>query len=145
MRVRGCALIRREGKILVLVYHYSNGTVFALPGGNLDEGETIEGSIVREYEEELGIQVSLDRLLYVGDMMANAFVAQTVHIVFEGHILVGEPLLNPQQTSANGVIWLEESKLADVILYPDIKAALLSDGMEMSPRYLGDSMTREWA
>ena len=145
MRVRGCALIRKEGKILVLVYHYPNGTVYAIPGGNIDEGETIENSVIREFEEELGIQVAIDRLLYVGDMMANQYVAQTVHIVFEGHILLGEPQLNPEQTSANDCIWLEESRLEDVILYPEIKKALLEDGENTSPRYLGDSLTREWA
>ena len=145
MRVRGCALIRKEGKILLLVYHYPKGTVYAIPGGNIDEGETIEKSVIREFEEELGIQVAIDRLRYVGDMMANQYVAQTVHIVFEGHILLGEPKLNPEHTSADDCIWLDESRLSEVVLYPEIKNALLEDGQNPTPRYLGDSLTREWA
>jgi len=33
MKVRGAALIIREGKLLVLAYDYPKGRIFAIPGG----------------------------------------------------------------------------------------------------------------
>ena len=144
MRVRACALIREEGKILTLVYHYPNGDVYAIPGGNLEQGETLASCLVREYREELGLEIEVGPLLYVGDMQANEFIKQTVHVVFEGRIISGKPALNPEHTSAADVCWLD-IQTDHAMLYPSINAALLEDDGKPFGRYLGDCMARQWA
>jgi ADP-ribose pyrophosphatase YjhB (NUDIX family) len=147
MRVRGCALIREKGKILVLVYDYPNGRIHAIPGGGVKEGESLAESVIREYREELGIEVAIDGLRYVGDMMARENIKQTVHVVFDGHIVAGEPRLNPAETSAKEVTWLPETELATAKLYPAVNTALIadSDNNSCGARYLGNCMSRDWA
>lgn len=147
MRVRGCALIEKDGKVLVLAYDYPGGRVYAIPGGGVKEGETLADSVVREYEEELGIKVKLGDLRFVGDMMAqDGGIKQTVHIVFNGEIEAGEPVLNAEETSAAEVLWLDLARLDEVRLYPAINAAMKQDGDNGNQaRYLGNCLTREWA
>lgn len=147
MRVRGCALIEKDQKVLVLAYDYPGGRVYAIPGGGVKEGESLGDSIVREYQEELGIQVKLGDLRFVGDMMAqDGGIKQTVHVVFEGSILSGEPILNADETSAAEVLWLDLERLDEVRLYPAINEALKQDRQSGNqPRYLGNCLTREWA
>lgn len=38
---------------------------WAIPGGGLDTGESLEAGLVREFEEELGIKPRLGRLLFI--------------------------------------------------------------------------------
>ena len=147
MRVRGCALIEEAGRILVLAYNYPNGRIYAIPGGGVKDGESLADGVIREYQEELGIEVAIDALIYVGDMMANEQIKQTVHIVFRGHRVSGEPKLNPAETSAAECLWLDLNELDKVKLYPAVNDAMIQDLQNGNPqaRYLGNCMTREWA
>src|SRR5690349_4814926 len=53
-RVATRVLIVKDNKVL-LVKEAIGGTWWALPGGGVDHDETIESSLVREVEEELGV------------------------------------------------------------------------------------------
>jgi 8-oxo-dGTP pyrophosphatase MutT (NUDIX family) len=62
MRIRPAALIIENNHVLFLRYDYPGGSKFALPGGNVDAGETFPVCIARECEEELGIEVEVGDL-----------------------------------------------------------------------------------
>ena len=49
----------------ILVQRSSKSKQFSLPGGKIEKGETIENSLVREFEEETGLQVQTVKLRYV--------------------------------------------------------------------------------
>ena len=146
MRVRGSAIIVQEQKILVLRYVYPKGTVYAIPGGGLEPGESLDETLVREFREELSLEIELGPLQYVSDMMPQGKIPQTLHVVFLGNILSGEPKLNPEHTSAAGFEWLPLEHAAGKKLYPalPIDAAELAQE-QATPRYLGKCIAREWA
>lgn len=148
MRVRGCAMIERKGKLLVLCYDYPGGRIYAIPGGCMEAGESLAATVAREYQEELGLEVEVGNLRFVGDMMAQkGNIKQTVHVVFEGRILSGEPILNKEETSAVECQWLDKANLDKIRLYPAISDALSQDLQtgKTGARYLGNCLTRKWA
>ena len=147
MRVRGAALIVEEGRFLVLAYDYPKGRIYAIPGGGMEEGESLAATVVREYREEMGLDIEIGRLRYVGDMMSHGDISQAVHVVFEARILAGEPVLNAHHTSASEVLWLDLAKLDSVSLYPAINREIMADQTRANPaaRYLGDCMARDWS
>lgn len=53
-RVAVRALIVNDNKIL-LVKEFDGGGWWAIPGGGIDYGETLEDSLLREIEEEIGV------------------------------------------------------------------------------------------
>lgn len=64
--VRCRAVIVYRNRLLV-VKHTPESKSFALPGGHLEQGESVKECISREVYEELGIKPKIGRLLYVYD------------------------------------------------------------------------------
>jgi 8-oxo-dGTP pyrophosphatase MutT (NUDIX family) len=62
MRIRAVALLIQNDSIAVMERHRAGRHYFTFPGGGVDERETSEQAVVREAEEELGIQVRAIRL-----------------------------------------------------------------------------------
>ncbi|QDG54486.1 NUDIX hydrolase [Persicimonas caeni] len=69
---------------IVLIRRKNEPHGWALPGGFVDEGETVESAAVREADEETNLEVTLEELLYVYShpardprqhTMSTAFVA----------------------------------------------------------------------
>lgn len=57
------ALVDHEGRVLVARHAYRTDFPWGLPGGFVDPGETPPRAVVREFTEELGIDVEVERLL----------------------------------------------------------------------------------
>jgi 8-oxo-dGTP pyrophosphatase MutT (NUDIX family) len=66
-RVAGLAI--HEGKILL--HQYEGFDFWALPGGRGEMGESSEDTIQREFYEELGEYVDIQRLLYIFESFYN--------------------------------------------------------------------------
>lgn len=78
LRVRVCGICLQDNKLL-LVRHsptLDNTAFWAPPGGGLQYGETMQGCLRREFEEETGLQVTVGRFLFV-----NEFLQPPLHAV----------------------------------------------------------------
>ncbi len=75
----------RPGRPIVLIERANPPYGWALPGGFVDVGETVEAAAVREAAEETGLSVSLDALLGVYSDPARDPRGHTVSIVYVAH------------------------------------------------------------
>jgi len=89
------AILPRDGKILL--QRRSDNGLWGLPGGSLERGESVTAAIVREVQEETGLQVEVVRLIGVYSDPTFQVVrypeGNVVHYVtsfFECRILGGE-------------------------------------------------------
>ncbi len=132
MSARPAILLKKENKILTMRYHYGGQDVYNLPGGNVDFGEGMEEALCREMQEELGLEVSVGELVISGEIHRDN--RQTLHCIFWGEIVKGEPILNPAETSALEICWLDAIQLTSVNLYPNVGQVLAGvlDGEEGS-------------
>lgn len=105
-------------------YQYGGQDVYNLPGGNLEFGESLTLALARELEEELGITIEIGELMMVGEVHFSDPQKQTIHFIFEGKIVEGNPTLNPEHTSALAIRWLSIKELSNVNLYPNISKSL---------------------
>ncbi|OEJ99671.1 NUDIX domain-containing protein [Roseivirga misakiensis] len=71
LRVRVCGICIRDEKIL-LVHHKSlgkTGSLWAPPGGGMEYGESASEALKREYKEETGLTIEVDRFLFVHEYL----------------------------------------------------------------------------
>ena len=64
MKVRPSIAIVENNHLLLMQYRYGNTDVYNLPGGNVDKGETLSETVVRELMEELGVEVNLETMIF---------------------------------------------------------------------------------
>lgn len=82
MHVRVTGVVIEDDRILVLNQDTDTGRSWSLPGGKVEEGETVYGALVREMREETGLDVEPGRLLYVCDHLPGGGT-HVVHLTFE--------------------------------------------------------------
>lgn len=114
-------------------YNYGGQDVYNLPGGNVEFGETLSETLIRELEEELCLKVSIAELLYVAEVISDKM--QHIHFVYRGKIHDGIPILNAKETTALEVVWLPIKNIKDHQLYPNIASYISKLPLQTS--YLG--------
>ena len=155
---RRCALgkVRTAAKAVIvrneeiLLNHCRAGTVeyYALPGGGQEEGETLEETLQRECEEEIGTRVDVQRLLYVREIVVAhhsfTYLEEAAHQVehlfecqvpddYEPHCGSGS---DAQQIA---VVWMGAEALAKVRVNPSTLRDLMDPARrDQLPMYWGD-------
>lgn len=140
------AIITEHGRLLVLKNRDASGEWYILPGGGQEHGETVPAALRRECLEEIGSDVTIGRLRFVRDYIANhhefADVEGGVHqveLMFECQ-LTSAPKIGPKPDAMQtGIAWLELNALTDYRLYPSALQQLLAcDAGTDGTLYLGD-------
>ncbi|MCE6989172.1 NUDIX domain-containing protein [Dyadobacter sp. CY323] len=120
MNVRPSAIILQNESILTLRYCYGNTEVYALPGGNPDPGECLTEALRRELNEELGVNAAIGEMVCCGEVIWPEIKKETLHILFQAEIGDQIPVLNPEHTTALGLVWLSICEAQSKLLYPNV-------------------------
>ena len=86
MHTRVTGVVIEDDAILLLDQDTEGARSCSLPGGKVENGETLKEALVREMWEETGVEVEVGRLLYVCDVTS----AHVVHITFEARRVGGQ-------------------------------------------------------
>ncbi|MFE6974763.1 NUDIX domain-containing protein [Streptomyces sp. NPDC057682] len=78
-------IVIEVGQILLLDQDTDGPRSWSLPGGKVEDGEGLDEALVREMKEETGVEVEVDRLLYLCDNQK----AHVTHITFEARRVGG--------------------------------------------------------
>ncbi|MGB8933373.1 MAG: NUDIX hydrolase [Anaeromyxobacteraceae bacterium] len=97
-------VILLPGDRVVLVERRNPPPGWAMPGGFVDEGETLEAAAVREAKEETGLDVRLEELLYVYSDPRRDPRKHTLSAVFVGRA-EGEPVGGDDAAQARSFAW----------------------------------------
>lgn len=126
-RLTGKAIIFDEGKNIALVGTKVN-TFYLLPGGGIDEGESIEEGIIRESLEEVGCKINLLKNIGVVEDYRNRDKKHCISHCYSAEI-IGEKgelkLTADEEKNGLHVIWVS---LGEAITILEKEVAQLKKG-----------------
>jgi 8-oxo-dGTP diphosphatase len=106
LKLAGCIITDDQGRILLLHRNTPKRTQWEIPGGKIDAGESDAETVIREADEELGVEIRLIKRL--GD---KAFTEDqfTMHYAwFQAAIQHGEPHIAEPETFDDLRYWSRE-------------------------------------
>jgi 8-oxo-dGTP diphosphatase len=119
VRVRVCGICIEDDKLL-MVKHLGlgeRGIFWCPPGGGLTFQESVSECLVREFLEETGLKISVERFLFAGELLAPPLHA--IELFFEVQVMSGN-LQQGHDPELAGVIaettWLNESQIREIPL-----------------------------
>jgi ADP-ribose pyrophosphatase YjhB (NUDIX family) len=136
VRVTGVVV---EGDRVLLVHQPSaSARAWSLPGGKVEDGETLTAALVREMVEETGAEVEAGRLLYVCDYLPPDGVP-VVHITFEATRVGGIVGAVGAGADSHPILDVEFVKIGDLVSrgFSERFASLVREGFPGAGSYAG--------
>lgn len=106
VRVRGCGVLVEDDKIL-MVRHIglgNEGHLWIPPGGGVEQGQSVEQTITREFKEETGLTVKIGEFLFINEFINDGLHALEIFFEVEregGALQTGH---DPEMDSADQII-----------------------------------------
>lgn len=117
------AIVRDEAGHLLMIRRTDNDK-YALPGGGQDIGETLSQAVVREVEEETGVQVEVTGLVGLYSNPSHVIeyddgeVRQEFSICFHAKYVGGELRTSSESKE---VKWIAPARLQELEIHPSIR------------------------
>ncbi|GAA4822352.1 NUDIX hydrolase [Algivirga pacifica] len=124
MKHRVCGLLIKDEHALLIEYRYpSEDPLWHIPGGGIEENESAEETLIREFEEELGIEIEVSSECLLTALSHRKNDGKPVkHSVYLVHQLDGcAPQIQPEHSSGYACRWEPVSLLAGRRLYPNLE------------------------
>ncbi len=123
----------------VLLQHVINDPAYAFPGGHVNFGEVSQDALIREFKEEISVEIKPERLLWVGE---NFFpwgekdchqlclyylvrLCDDHQIPLEGHFCVQDNFSGEKINLE--FCWFSISSLENIDLYPTVCKEMLKN------------------
>lgn len=127
-RVRVSAFILHKGLVLMVRQQRGHHSHWLLPGGGVEQGETLTAALVREVREECGLAALVlpTPLAIVESISPDGGVDRhVVHVVFAARLpAVGEAA--PRDPAVREVAWFKPEATSALVIHPPIHDLLLS-------------------
>jgi ADP-ribose pyrophosphatase YjhB (NUDIX family) len=137
VHIRVTGVVIENGRILLLNQDTGSGRAWSLPGGKVEEGESLSAALVREMHEETGLEVAVGRLLYVCDHLPGDI--HVVHVTFEAKRTGGTAGNVTQGADMRPIRGVEFMKLVDLpsLGFTEKFGQLALDGFPGAGSYVG--------
>lgn len=123
-RIGVCGILTRNNSVLLIRDHTT--AKLELPGGAVEKGESLESALIREFGEETGLQVEIERLLTYKEsffFMKNPDIPfQTIRLFFSvraispKNVITGGEFIDIAELTQNNTAELTYSTLKELFL-----------------------------
>lgn len=135
-QIKVTGVLVEAGRLLLVRQKVNSERGWSLPGGRVEQGETLQQAIIREMREETGLEVAIERLLYIADKPED----DLLHITFALSRSGGVLRFPTNEFEVNPISDVRFVEVHDLINYgftetwQDLVAGDFSD----APKYVGN-------
>lgn len=125
IRIRVCGLLLEDNCLLLARLHSPviNKLIWTPPGGGLEFGETVDECLKREFVEETGLKIDVNRLVHVNEMINKPFHAIEFYFTVTrtgGSLIEGrDPELTDDQQLLREIQWKPVDEIANLPIVPE--------------------------
>lgn len=119
------AIVRDQGRLLLVQNRWSIGTIWSLPGGRMEPGEPAADAVVREVAEETGLMIEVGDLAYAQDNLNQEMQSHFLYLVFPARVVGGSLRRPADDPYVVDVRWVSESEVGRYIQWPTYRDPLL--------------------
>jgi 8-oxo-dGTP diphosphatase len=107
----------KKEHILLVKNKGKHESYYTLPGGAVEEGETLQQAAIREVKEETGLDVEVDGILMIREDFFEERGHHAVFFIFTGRIVDGRiSISHPDEIEE--VAWMETEKAEEFMYLP---------------------------
>ncbi len=116
VRLRVCGVLKYNDKVLLVNHSHLNieNQFWNFPGGGVEQGETIEDALIREFREETEIQIKIGNLLHLNEYIAGKLHAVELYFNVNASNLAAKLGQDPEFNIIKGVSWFNKEELSKI-------------------------------
>ena len=139
-RVRVAAMVLDDDKLLMVKHRKAGREYWMLPGGGVNFGENLEEALIREFREEIQIDIDPKALVLVNDSIPPDAHRHIINLVFTADWISGTPELGDDPRIV-AVEFILINRLPKLTMFPAVGKelhAILQNPDAGQIRYLGN-------
>lgn len=138
IRIRVGAIIIKDESILLVKHEKEDEVYWLLPGGGVEEQETLHEALIREITEEVSLLIEPQDFNFVCESIRPGG-RHVLHLGFKCNVKSGTLKVN-QDKRLKGAAFFTEEQLNNLDIYPNIKEDLIRilQNQDGQPGYLGN-------
>ncbi|MCP9747234.1 NUDIX domain-containing protein [Lacihabitans sp. CS3-21] len=115
-RIRVCGILEKDGKYLLVNHSKLNvdNVFWNFPGGGVDNNESIEHTLTREFKEETNLDITIGKFLFINQVITSSLHAIELYFSVFAENFDNKTGYDPEIDIITETKWMTEAEILNL-------------------------------